>query len=529
MVGLLDFFTGGDPEQMAQIDPRYGVPRSDVQNAAINTLGNVSALLLAAGQPIMPAQRAQLLAQIGPAAAGGGTDLYNAAQRRLMTAQMEQRRAEMEDTRRIGELMRDPEAFRNATGFELQQFAGMRPGDVSQTLRQIAVARATQDPNQRALTALQVEAARRDAEMDPVREVNGVLYRYDRNARSWTPVTPRRPEETVIQGPGNAPLIVDRVGGTFRAATEAPGGVPITAAPPAPTTPPTAPPAPMPALETPAVTPGAPIDLRRQPTAEAAPAPAPMAGPMTLAGLQEQQLRRALEQRRGEQRVGREDQPGRVEEAGQTAEAQARARLTVEQEEDERRRQRGRESVEAVLRRMAEQYQILDELGGIPSERRSAGANIGAFLSATAPGQLGGQALATPSQSARNVVESLRNQLITAIKNATGMSAQEMNSNVELQRLLAGVSGTTQSIESVRDILRNLSQQYGLRELNFPETPAPTPAPSREQAPRRGAQPAPNPNVRPTLEQFLNAARRANPGVSDEALTRYYSQTYGGR
>ena len=528
MVGLLDFFTGGDPEQMAQIDPRYGVPRSDVRDAAVNTLGNISALLLAAGQPITPAQRAQLIAQIGPAAAGGGTDLYNAAQRRLMTAQMEQRRSEAEETRRIAELMRDPAAFRAATGQDLSQFAGMRAQDVSQTLRQIAVARATQDPNQRALTALQVEAARRDAEMDPVREVNGVLYRYDRNARSWTPVTPRRDREVAGPVVNNYPTLLNLDTGTFRLATENPPGTPEPAAPiPPPVTPPTARPVAPAAPEAPAVTPGAPIDLRRQPTSEAAPAPAPLAGPMTLAGLQEQQLRRALDQRRGEQRVGREDQPGRVEEAGQTAEAQARARLTVEQEEDERRRQRGRESVEAVLRRMAEQYQILDELGGIPSERRSAGANIGAFLSATAPGQLGGQALATPSQSARNVVESLRNQLITAIKNATGMSAQEMNSNVELQRLLAGVSGTTQSIESVRGILRNLSQQYGLRELNFPETPAPTPTPSREQAPRRGAQPTPN--VRPTLEQFLNAARRDNPGVSDSVLTDYYNRTYGGR
>lgn len=218
MVGLLDFFTGGDPEQMAQIDPRYGVPRSDVRDAAINTLGNVSALLLAAGQPIMPAQRAQLLAQIGPAAAGGGTDLYNAAQRRLMTAQMEQRRSEMEDTRRIGELMRDPEAFRNATGFELQQFAGMRPADVSQTLRQVRTQQLTQDPSQRELTALQVADARRRAGMPITQEVGGVLYEYNEQTRRWTPMTSPRPQgglegeaqAIVLQGARN-PAIADSV------------------------------------------------------------------------------------------------------------------------------------------------------------------------------------------------------------------------------------------------------------------------------------------------------------------------------
>lgn len=158
MVGLMDFFTGGDPEQMAQIDPRYGVPRSDVRDAGINTLANVSALLLAAGQPIMPEQRAQLLSRLGSAAGGFNTDLYNASQRRLMGAQMEQRRAEADETRRIGELMRDPAAFRQATGYDLTQFAGMRASDVSQAMRQIRVARLS-NPLQEETARAQLENA----------------------------------------------------------------------------------------------------------------------------------------------------------------------------------------------------------------------------------------------------------------------------------------------------------------------------------------------------------------------------------
>lgn len=193
MVGLMDFFTGGDPEQMAQIDPRYGVPRSDVRDAAVNALANISATLLAAGQPIMPAQRAQILAGLGGAASGVNTDLYNASQRRLMGAQMEQRRAELEDTRRLGELMRDPAAFRQATGFDPQQFAGMRPSEVSQVLRQVRTQQLTQDPNQRELTALQVQQARRAASMPPTQEVGGVLYSYDEQARRWVPQTTRQP------------------------------------------------------------------------------------------------------------------------------------------------------------------------------------------------------------------------------------------------------------------------------------------------------------------------------------------------
>lgn len=218
MVGLLDFFTGGDPTEMAQIDPRYGVPRSDVRDAAVSTLGNISALLLAAGQPIMPAQRAQLFAQLGGAAGQAGTDLYNAAQRRLMMSQMEQRRAEGAEVSRIGDLMKNPEAFKAATGYDLQQFGGMRAADVSQALRQIRTTQLTQDPNQRAMTALQLREAERRAGMPIIQEAGGVLYSYDENARRFVPMTSPRPQgglegeaqSIILQGARN-PAVADSV------------------------------------------------------------------------------------------------------------------------------------------------------------------------------------------------------------------------------------------------------------------------------------------------------------------------------
>lgn len=216
MVGLMDFFTGGDPEQMAQIDPRYGVPRADVRDAGINTLANISALLLAAGQPVAPAQRAELLARIGGAAGGFNTDIYNASQRRLMGAQMEQRREEVEGTRRLGELMRDPAAFREATGYDLRQFTGMQPRDVSQVLRQVRTQQLTQDPYARELTQLQAAEARRRAGMPITQEVNGVLYNYDEQTRRWVPQTTRQPvgglegesQSIVLQGMRN-PAVVE--------------------------------------------------------------------------------------------------------------------------------------------------------------------------------------------------------------------------------------------------------------------------------------------------------------------------------
>ena len=234
--------------------------------------------------------------------------------------------------------------------------------------------------------------------------------------------------------------------------------------------------------------------------------------------------------------VQRQTAAARAAEAGQTSESQTRGRLTAEQERENRRKQEGRENIEKVLEDMKASYQRLEELRGIPSERRGAAANIPAYLGATPPGQELGKALATPSQSQRNALQASGRQLLTAIKAATGMSAQEMNSNVELQQLMAAISSPTQSIESVREILTRISRNYGSGRLEFgapAETPAaaapaPAAAAPRDGVPsqRRGAA---APAGRPTLEQFLERARPANPNASVEDLTAYYNRTYGGR
>jgi hypothetical protein len=339
----------------------------------------------------------------------------------------------------------------------------------------------------------------------------------------------RAPREQAFIGPDGRPLIVNLDTGVFRLAQETPmAAAPGAAQPAAPNAmlAPLAAAAPAPAAAAPPAAEAPPVDLRRP----APPAVAPAAAPTTFADMQAAQLARQLAQRRGEQAVTQEGAPARAAEAGETAEAQARGRATVEREEREQNRQRGRESIESVLNDMVTSYRRLDELSGIPSERRSRLTNVPAYLAGTAPGQEVGMAMATQSQTQRNQIQASVRQLLTAIKNATGMSAQEMNSNVELQQLLAAVSNPRQSIESVRGILTSISRQYGLGQLDFPEpTATPPPAAPRDPTPgpRRGAAPAPG--TTPTLEQFLAAARRANPNVSDDALTAYYNRTYGGR
>ena len=132
--GLLDFFTGGgqyaDPNN---IDPRTGVPMGDVRQAAWNSIGNMSALLLAAGQPMAPQQRAAYLAQLGNAAGSVNTDLYNASQRRLMQARSQREMQEMEENKRLDAMLNDP-AQLQSLGVSAEQARVLGRGGVKQLL-----------------------------------------------------------------------------------------------------------------------------------------------------------------------------------------------------------------------------------------------------------------------------------------------------------------------------------------------------------------------------------------------------------
>ena len=59
----------------------------------------------------------------------------------------------------------------------------------------------------------------------------------------------------------------------------------------------------------------------------------------------------------------------------------------------------------------------------------------------------------------------IRPLLLQGIKEATGMSAQQMNSNVELQLYLAAATDPTISLQSNIDALNNLSQLFGTGEV----------------------------------------------------------------
>jgi hypothetical protein len=151
--GIGDFFLGGgryaDPNA---INPQFGVPEADVRQAGINTLANVSALLLAAGQPMSGQQRAQLLAGVGPALGGMQSDIFKASQARLMTAQQREKTDELKEIQAINQRRQeDPAGLARAMGISEDLVKTMDARTLREVAKQVSIKRATTSPLQQAV------------------------------------------------------------------------------------------------------------------------------------------------------------------------------------------------------------------------------------------------------------------------------------------------------------------------------------------------------------------------------------------
>jgi hypothetical protein len=109
-----------------------------------------------------------------------------------------------------------------------------------------------------------------------------------------------------------------------------------------------------------------------------------------------------------------------------------------------------------ILDSLEAAYTDLEARKAIPSEKRNAVSNTLASISASAPGQIAERTIGTKAQTQRDIIASSRLQLLNAIKGATGMSSQQLNSNVELTTWLNSLTDPSRSIETNREILQNV-------------------------------------------------------------------------
>lgn len=124
----------------------------------------------------------------------------------------------------------------------------------------------------------------------------------------------------------------------------------------------------------------------------------------------------------------------------------------------------GKQSVNGVLNTLYSEYNNLVKSGGITDTRKSAEDNIAARTGASGLGQLTGSYTGSESQSFRDTIEQTRPLLLTAIMKATGLSATQLNSNVELQTYLKTATDPKVSIQSNVKALNNISSMFGIGE-----------------------------------------------------------------
>ena len=102
----------------------------------------------------------------------------------------------------------------------------------------------------------------------------------------------------------------------------------------------------------------------------------------------------------------------------------------------------------------------LAKMGGMTSTSKSPLANLVTSLQTGTVGQIAGQKFGTKEQAKRDELKSIRLQLLNAVKEATGMSAQQLNSNVELKTYLDSLGSEGMTAEANLAILDNLSRRY---------------------------------------------------------------------
>ena len=126
-------------------------------------------------------------------------------------------------------------------------------------------------------------------------------------------------------------------------------------------------------------------------------------------------------------------------------------------------------------------FQTLDQMRSIPSTERGALSNVASGVASTGLGQKAGQLFGTEAQVERDVINSARSRLVNSIKNATGMSAQQLNSNVELQTMLKSISDPGQSYQSAIRIIDDIEKAYVTGGGMLPKRSQPAAAPAATQ------------------------------------------------
>jgi hypothetical protein len=141
-------------------------------------------------------------------------------------------------------------------------------------------------------------------------------------------------------------------------------------------------------------------------------------------------------------------------------------------EEKKLAREEATQGLDDTLSNMEKLVDSLNAGGGITSTTKSPLENTLSSMGSSGIGQMVGRATGTENQKNRDVLAAQKMQLLNDIKNATGMSAQQMNSNVELQLWMDSLGAPGMTAEANKEILKSIRKKYVNRKTGSSNPPA---------------------------------------------------------
>jgi len=148
----------------------------------------------------------------------------------------------------------------------------------------------------------------------------------------------------------------------------------------------------------------------------------------------------------------------RVAEIG--AEAKKGA-LGAKEEKALAQKEQGQKTIQSVVATLRDSYNQLRESGGITDTEKGPLSNIPAGIASSGLGQGTGRLLGTKDQSLRNTIQQQRPLIMQAIMQATGMTAKQMDSNVELQMYLKMATDPTLDYQTNIKALDKIEELFG--------------------------------------------------------------------
>lgn len=173
MAGFFDYLLGREEYASdAPLDPTTGLRPADRRQAALQALGNFSAVLSQVGAARNPAEAAMAWSAM-PAAVGAGQTYLDELGKQRRVLQQEQG---------LRNLMQNPEQLKNL-GLSEQQVALLKvlPPSVGATM----IGKAVNDPYAAETARLNFENLKKQSGQPLTKAVGNLLYMYDENAGKW--------------------------------------------------------------------------------------------------------------------------------------------------------------------------------------------------------------------------------------------------------------------------------------------------------------------------------------------------------